>query len=361
MIFNKYLGEFKDRQKEAEFMRHQATELMRYIRFAVIGFGFLFFLFIIPDYYLMGYEHGFRNILYIRATFFILVFLLYLQLLYYPERHYRLHWISAYELIASVCFLVIYYQYQSPNIFIQSFGVIALILAFFNIANRWLHTLLVSVFLGAGFLLTANLRPETVAYSDLAAVGVYITLVILMSAISSYRFNIYKRMQYLHSKKLQQMSETDSLTGIYTRSKFDREIESWIDLANRYNHALSIIMFDIDDLKKINDNYGHLAGDLVLSKLTGVVKKSLRKTDVFARWGGDEFAILLPHTGRLQAFELAERIRSLISDTIFDPAGSVSCSFGVTSFRRGDTMDSFLSAADRRLYEAKKSGKNVVI
>ena len=361
MTFNKFLGEFEDQQLEAEFLRHETSGAIDFIRPATMVLGILFFLFIIPDYFLIESSQTFRSILYVRGAFLLLVTVLYTGLKYWPDQFNLPHWISIYELIVSTSFLLIYYLYESPNFFIQSFGAVALILAFFYVANRWIYALAISLFLAAGFMIISVIRPEATPASEFAAVVVYPVLIVLMSSVFSNRINLYKRMQYANNKELQRLSETDELTGINARRKLDREINRWMGLARRYNHPLSLVMFDIDDLKSINDNYGHLIGDRVLSAVAEVVDRELRSSDIFARWGGDEFAILLPHTTRQQAYELAERIRDTISAHKFEQAGYITCSFGVAEFRKDDDINSFLARADQRLYEAKTTGRDLVI
>ncbi len=360
MVYNNFLGELIDRQLETEFLKHENTAAIKYIRPAVLLLGILFFLFVIPDYYLIESSQRFRFILFIRSTFLALVILLYLQLKFKPSLHYKLHWISVYEFLGALSFLLIYYNYEAPNIFIHSFGAVVLIYIFFHLGNRWLHALLISLFLGVAFVITTLARPEEVVTIELAAVVVYMILFITLSSISSYRINIYKRMQYINSRELQRLSNTDVLTGIYTRGKFDQELNFWLDVANRYGNSLSMILFDLDDLKKINDTHGHLEGDKVLKSVVSLVQGVLRKTDIFARWGGDEFAILLPNTEKHQAYELAERIKNLIAEHNFGLAGSLSCSFGVEEWAKGDTVNSLVSKVDKKLYKAKIRGKNLV-
>jgi len=360
MLFNIYLGEFNDRQLEAEFIKHENAAAIKHIRPTVLLLGLIFFLFVIPDYYLTETSRKFQVIFLTRTFFLALVILFYLHLKLKPASHFNLHWISVYELLVSVSFLLIYYNYEAPNLFIQSFGAIALVLVFFHLANRWLHAFLISLFLASGFIMTTLARPEPVVTMELSAVGIYMVLIIALSSISSYRINIYKRMQFLNTRELLRLSETDALTGIYVRGKFDQELNKWIEILKRYRHPLSIIMFDIDDLKKINDRFGHLEGDRVIASVASLVRGFLRKADIFARWGGDEFAILLPHTEKQQAYKLAERIRDRITENVFEPTESLSCSFGVEELCSGDSSNSLLSRVDQRLYEAKKSGKNIV-
>lgn len=164
----------------------------------------------------------------------------------------------------------------------------------------------------------------------------------------------------MDKRNLELMSENDYLTGIYNRGKFDLELNRWIDLAKRYQHELALIMFDLDDLKLINDRYGHLAGDKVLKELAELVNSKLRSSDIFARWGGDEFIILLPYASMEEAVDMAERIRDLTASHDFKQVRNLSCSFGVAGFEVTDNSSTFLKKVDDKLYQAKRSGKNLV-
>ncbi|HOL16989.1 MAG TPA: GGDEF domain-containing protein [Bacillota bacterium] len=359
--FSLILAEFKDKRLEEDYFRHEMSGLVNYIRTAALILGILFFLFIIPDYFLTSNSQTFQAIFFIRASFMLLIIILYVVLGQNLRYGALIYLISVYKLLVSIAFLLIFYLYESPNFFVQSFGVVILILAFFLVVNRWLNVILISLFLGAGFMFTANLRFGHIPASEYAAVGVYITLVITMSAISSYRTNYYKRLQFAYNKELVRTSEIDALTGIYAKGKFNTELNKWVELAQRYQYPLSLVLFDVDDFKKINDHYGHIIGDQVLASLAAVIKSSIRESDVFARWGGDEFAILLPYANRTQAHGLAERIRMIIATSRFDQVNSVSCSFGVASYKEGDDSSSLMSRADYRLLQAKSSGKNKVV
>ena len=133
-----------------------------------------------------------------------------------------------------------------------------------------------------------------------------------------------------------------------------------VEQAKNMKSDLSIIMFDIDNFKKINDKYGHDIGDVILISIVKLVKKVIRKTDVFARWGGEEFMILAINSNKEQAEILAERIRKTIEFYNFHKAGTVTCSFGVTEFMIDDSLEEFIKRVDIALYDAKEQGKNKV-
>jgi diguanylate cyclase (GGDEF)-like protein len=131
-------------------------------------------------------------------------------------------------------------------------------------------------------------------------------------------------------------------------------------MAKRYSHSLSMIMFDIDHFKKVNDTYGHTVGDYVLQTLTEIVKESLRETDYLVRWGGEEFIIIAPETDIEKAEVLAERIRKGTEKYIFDQAGAITISLGVAQLKKDDTEDTFIKRVDDAMYLAKQNGRNRV-
>jgi diguanylate cyclase (GGDEF)-like protein/PAS domain S-box-containing protein len=158
--------------------------------------------------------------------------------------------------------------------------------------------------------------------------------------------------------KLKKLSITDQLTQIYNRVKFHEALGEEIKRHRRYETDLSIIMFDIDHFKSINDTHGHDIGDDVLVTLVEVVKKCIRDTDIFSRWGGEEVMLLLPYTTIENAGKLAERIRIKIAENSFETVGTVTCSFGVSQFQAKDSIESFTKRVDNALYDSKHNGRN---
>jgi diguanylate cyclase (GGDEF)-like protein len=121
------------------------------------------------------------------------------------------------------------------------------------------------------------------------------------------------------------------------------------------------LIFDIDNFKNINDEYGHLSGDKILQEIVSTVKNTIRKSDVFSRWGGDEFLILLPNTVIDQASEMAERMRSNIQKIKSGEVENITCSFGLVYLKENESAEDVLKKADKLLYDAKGSGKNTVV
>ncbi|HHT9107734.1 MAG TPA: sensor domain-containing diguanylate cyclase [Candidatus Wunengus sp. YC63] len=162
------------------------------------------------------------------------------------------------------------------------------------------------------------------------------------------------------NEALEKQAITDTLTEVYNRQKFHEMLIQETKESRRYNTHLSLIMFDIDHFKLVNDTYGHQAGDAVLKETAKLISKNIRDADLLARYGGEEFMILTPQTDRESAFTLAEKLRETIRTTKFNGVQHVTCSFGVTQFHGRDTIDSFLKRIDDALYRAKNNGRNRV-
>ena len=155
-------------------------------------------------------------------------------------------------------------------------------------------------------------------------------------------------------KHLEEMARIDSLTKVNNRRMLDTVLAQHLAIAERYRQLLSVVFFDIDSFKAINDRYGHNIGDDVLIELTHLVSGSIRGSDVFGRWGGDEFLIILPESSQKQARRLAKSLHQKIIDHSFPGVPRVSCSFGVVAYQYGDTIKTLVARADDALYKAKK-------
>jgi len=152
----------------------------------------------------------------------------------------------------------------------------------------------------------------------------------------------------------------DGLTAVYNRHKFDEIMTSEIKNSQRYHRPISMAILDIDKFKDFNDTFGHLIGDEVLIMLAKYVTGCIRETDVFARWGGEEFIILFRELDIVQAKVVLEKIREGISELEHKTAGKITASFGVTEFKGDDTLESMFKRCDEALYRAKENGRNRV-
>ena len=164
---------------------------------------------------------------------------------------------------------------------------------------------------------------------------------------------------------LRRLASTDPLTGAMTRRAFEDAGRRAIALALRHKHNLSLVSFDIDHFKKVNDDFGHAAGDSVLAGVALAIAGSVRESEIFGRLGGEEFALILPHTDRRGAIEVSERLRAILSGLPFEPDGKshpISASFGVATLDlETQDLEALLEHADAAMYEAKAAGRNRVV
>lgn len=162
--------------------------------------------------------------------------------------------------------------------------------------------------------------------------------------------------------KLEKLATTDSLTGLYNRVKIDEFLNHEVSRFNRYGHKFSILILDLDDFKLVNDNFGHQFGDIVLKKFSHILQKSIRKSDMLGRWGGEEFLIILPETNLQSAVQTGEKIAKSLRDYNFEFIDkSITTSVGVGEFSADDTITSLFARVDKNLYKAKEQGKDLVI
>lgn len=160
---------------------------------------------------------------------------------------------------------------------------------------------------------------------------------------------------------LEHEASTDPLTGVANRQRFDSELERALARYNRYGSPLALAIIDLDHFKRVNDVYGHDIGDRVLVELTERLAGEIREPDFLARWGGEEFVVLLQETGASDAYSMAERLRRRVAAEPFPDVGPITVSAGLASVRAGDNAGTLLKRADDALYEAKRNGRNQVV
>ncbi len=176
---------------------------------------------------------------------------------------------------------------------------------------------------------------------------------------------IYRTMHQAAMKKLEMVSRVDGLTQLFNRSHWQSRLAEEFSRAGRYQAPLSLVMFDLDHFKSVNDTHGHLGGDAVLVQVSGLIKAALRDSDIAGRYGGEEFGIVLPNTNAEGARVVAERLRNTIQatpvsfDKILIP---VTASIGISEFSlQLKDAEEFIANADAALYQAKESGRNRVM
>jgi len=181
-------------------------------------------------------------------------------------------------------------------------------------------------------------------------------------------FDRYKNTQQEHLEKLEELnralekqSQTDVLTQIFNRRFFNMQLAKEAARSTRHRTPLSVLMFDIDHFKAINDKHGHLAGDKILQEISLLIQDNIRQSDFLARWGGEEFALLTPGVGLKNAGKFAEKLRYLIENNDFSIEQQITCSFGVSCYQASEETSTFIQRADQALYQAKENGRNCCV
>ena len=181
-----------------------------------------------------------------------------------------------------------------------------------------------------------------------------------------YKFLSGSNIESAYHEAIHNMAIQDGMTGIHNKRYFVEFIEREVAVANRHGHPMTLVMFDVDHFKKVNDSHGHLAGDAVLKDLAGRIRPRIRREDLFARYGGEEFACILPSTALAGGVVFAEHLRTLIEErpTEFDGMKiPFTISLGVTTLHKEPQLDAagLIKRADENLYAAKRGGRNRVV
>lgn len=182
-------------------------------------------------------------------------------------------------------------------------------------------------------------------------------------ALKKHHQELNRLLEELEEKNqlLKELSITDKLTGLFNRVKIDEVLKANLGMFERYDNVFSVVVLDIDNFKKINDNFGHPVGDDVLQEFAKILQQNIRATDTIGRWGGEEFMIICSETDSAGAVKLAGLLREKIASCEFEKVGHVTASFGVSQVDVGDSIEELVNRADWALYSAKDEGKNRVV
>lgn len=180
--------------------------------------------------------------------------------------------------------------------------------------------------------------------------------VILIVAISFLYLLIFTLRRFFELKKMIKKANTDTLVNVYNRRKGLECIKE----AMKQKTQCSLVMFDIDDFKKINDDFGHIVGDIILEEVVKLIKNLNRKSDLLIRWGGDEFVLLCYKTTKVEAYQLSNRLREKIQEHEFSNGISITASFGVIALEYEKDLKEQINQVDKNMYKSKETGKNSV-
>ena len=195
------------------------------------------------------------------------------------------------------------------------------------------------------------LKEDTISnQKNIISALIILTIIVIVLGLNGLRLN----------RLLKDLSQTDALSGLYNRRYMNKRLEEEIMKHQRYGTAFSVLLLDIDYFKKINDTFGHDKGDLVIKKISSLIQKNIRNTDICARWGGEEFLILASNSDLSGAVKLANNLKDLIENSDFEINNKVTVSIGVSSMNKHLEEESLLKLVDNALYKAKEKGRNRV-
>lgn len=258
--------------------------------------------------------------------------------------------ITAGLILLSISMLVAAYPSSQIVFMVFFLGIAQMWIVFTETASRSFISLAVLSTLTAVLVDVLGLSERAMVYQ----------FTIYLLAVNTY-FGLWVPHILVDNQKLRRLSEQDILTDVQTRQFFIRNVHDEVVRARRYNQPISMILFDIDKFKVINDNYGHIIGDKVLIAIANLVKQEIRPSDKIGRFGGDEFMLLLPGDDLPGALQVAERLCEAIGKLrVHGMSDIVTCSFGVTEIKDNDNFVSAFEQADKLLLEAKKEGRHRV-
>jgi diguanylate cyclase (GGDEF)-like protein len=243
-----------------------------------------------------------------------------------------------------------------PFVYILSFLILTTNQALLLSALFFLATLIFGVASYMRFLLNGLAFPNISLLVQVYFASVfYITVLYLVARLKEGYIS-----ERAIADDMSKLAMTDSLTQVDNRRLLTQLIQEEVSRAERHNLPLTILLFDLDYFKRINDSFGHNTGDGVLQEVAQQLRQNIRTSDPFGRWGGDEFLCLATNTDREKAVELAERLRDTLQQYHFSKVDKVTASFGVTTHHKGDSPETLIRRADLGLYKAKAGGRNRV-
>lgn len=248
-------------------------------------------------------------------------------------------------------------------------------MAYFKLDPEWNWIVAKSVYLNSidHFIEQRREAQKRAILFDVAVLAVLFLSSVVVAFFLAYSFSLginglfkkYQETEKQHAQEIESLTKTidqqnksDRLTGAYNRAHLNEELAKEQSRSDRYLTPLSLIIFDVDHFRAINDKLGRSAGDSVLNELVALVKDNIRRTDIFARWGSEEFAILAPGIDFDQSRIFAEKLRELVEDYTFSIKEQVTCSFGVSLYQSSEQSEAFVQRADKALQRAKVEGRN---
>ncbi|MFN3580311.1 MAG: GGDEF domain-containing protein [Pseudomonas sp.] len=384
-VLRRWSGEFADPLVEQAYLRHNEILISRQMQFSLLIWGALVLLFAWPDYQAMGPSEDFRALLTMRLFSCAMLFALFVAIRFKPALATRGLWITLVQVFWGFGFLMIYQLRPDMAIWSVIVTVIMLVSLFVFVPNRLPTALFAALIFALGTVMSVHsINPKTPG--EMLGIFIFLLLPIATGWAAAMRTQVLQRRQYALleqaqevNRQLQQEIEerirlqevltmqaaTDPLTGLNNRRQYETLFEHELARAKRKGKPLSLCIIDLDHFKRINDTWGHSAGDEVLRRIAGLCWDNFRSIDIIGRLGGEEFVVLLPDTDRAAAVNIAQRFIEALAATQMHIGGEVlqiTATAGVVERQKDeDQLDLLIQRADKAMYEGKLAGRNRVV
>ncbi len=353
-------AEFTESAAEAAFRARYRGQKGRQTAVSLLVMALLFLVFAYPDWVAFGSADPFLRLLAVRIAIAGLL-----------TAGAALAWrrpvliedgriVSGLEALSFAAYFVV--VHARPEELAWHLGIVMTMLVglFSFVPNRFPLMLSVATAGVGGFLATLSFAGD-MSGPEIASIGLLVSFPAIIGAIAAWRFATLRRREYALLAELTHLAETDPLTGLLNRRRFEVLFAREIARAARNGTPLTLCLMDIDRFKRVNDDFGHAAGDEALRLFSAVCREGLRATDVLARFGGEEFILVLPDTSPRQAVEVLERLRARLAKIPLETAqGSlrITVTIGVAAWHAGEDRESLIRRADAALYAGKAAGRD---
>jgi len=345
-------------ERRSEFLDYRFSISKKYINVLTYAAALFNILLVVPDIALIGDASARMGVVIIRSVYSVMLAIVGFNSKRINSFKTFSVIVSFLEIMALWILLFVFSRYEQPDLLIQAMGLIVIIIVFFLIPNQWRYLLFISVFGTVTFLTCAYIYVNPLILSDFIATAVYVSATVFLCALSAKNSEVHQANEFSSKRELEHLSTTDFLTHAANRYKLEEAAGRWMAYCRRQDLPLTLVFIDVDDLKIVNDRFGHSIGDCVLSELSKLFQNQLRSTDILARWGGDEFVMLLPNVSLENATALTERVEASIKEQTFVDGFCVTCSFGVVEMKENSDFETLICEADKLMYERKLKGKN---
>jgi diguanylate cyclase (GGDEF)-like protein len=353
-------GKFLCAETESKFMESELASMRRPLSILIPILGCAFACFSLPDLLVLGRGANFAVAAIARAIFFLACAIAAFRLRSTTRMAETRRLVTLVSVCGSIAFSVILFLYRNENYYLQAMSVLIMIPALFLMPNSLALSCGLSVLIAASGLICLPFLESRIQLREMSAIVVYYVLALGIGLVAAWRTAHARRLEFSRTEELERISGTDPLTGLANRRAFEKYLDALLEGEGfgAGNSALGVL--DLDNLKPVNDRYGHEAGDRVLRETAASLKSVVGDSGLAARWGGDEMVFCIRNARMEEAQAIAQRIRRAFESKAFGQGISVTASIGLTALCGGDDSRTAFSRADLALYRAKQSGRNRV-